>query len=80
MADIETLKTRLAEAEDARHALATGGRVVDVWKDGRRVRYAEANRGDLDTYIDGLKALIEAGEQPVETARPRRRFIPVAFG
>lgn len=76
--DLETLKSRLTEAETAIHALATGQRVVDVWKDGRRVRFQEGNRGDLMRYAQELRDQIAGLEMPA--ARPRRRFIPVAFG
>ena len=79
MADVATLKTRLEEAEAARHALATGQRVVDVWRDGRRVRYQESNKADLASYIDDLIAEIAALEAPATGALPRRRFIPAAF-
>ena len=76
MADLETLKTRLAEAEDALHALNLGERVVEVMRDGRRMRYQESNRGGLEGYIGSLRAQVAESEI---TPRSRRRFIPVAF-
>lgn len=79
MADVDTLKTRLAEAEAARHALATGQRVVDVWRDGRRVKYQESNKADLAAYIDDLTTRIAGLDAPLTGALPRRRFIPAAF-
>lgn len=79
MADLETLQTRLAEAQAARHALATGQRVVEVVRDGKRMRFQESNKGDLAGYIDELGAAIAELQQPVIGALPRRRFIPVAF-
>lgn len=79
MADLATLKTRLTEAEAAKHDLAMGARVVEVVRDGRRIRYQEANKGDLDTYIDKLLREIDDLEAPASGSLPRRRFIPAAF-
>ena len=79
MADAATLQTRLDEAEQARHALATGQRVVDVWRDGQRVRYQESNKGDLYAYIADLRNELAAATAPATGALPRRRAIPVAF-
>lgn len=79
MADLATLQTRLTDAEAARHALATGQRVVEVMRDGRRVRYQESNRGDLGLYIDELAAAIAGLTAPSTGALPRRRFIPIAL-
>ncbi|MGF7152625.1 gpW family head-tail joining protein [Novosphingobium gossypii] len=80
MADLATLKTRLAEAEEARHALAMGTRVVEVWRDGKRLKFSEANKGDLDGYITDLSGQIADIESAASGARPRRRFIGVSFG
>lgn len=79
MADLATLQLRLTEAEQALHNLAIGARVVDVWKDGRRVQYSEATKDQLEAYIKDLTDQIsDAGA--TATTRPRRRFIPVSLG
>jgi hypothetical protein len=80
MADVETLRTRLAEAETAMHALAMGTRVVEVVRDGRRVKYSESGKGELSAYIDSLTRQIEALEGASSGSLPRRRFIPVVQG
>lgn len=54
-----TAAERLVDAEAAYHALLTGQSVVEVAdSNGDRVRYTSANRRDLKTYIDDLKAEI----------------------
>jgi len=80
MADLETLKTRLVEAEEAWHALQTGARVVEVRRDGKLVKYQASNRGELASYVAELKRQIEVAEDAAAGRLPRRRFIPVAFG
>lgn len=79
MADLETLQTRLAEAEAARHSLAMGERVIEVLRDGRRMTFQASNRGDLDAYISELKASIADLEAVAASALPRRRFMRAAF-
>lgn len=80
MADLETLQTRLTEAEAALHSLAMGERVVEVVRDGRRVRYQESNKGDLGAYADLLRRSIADLQAVAAGNTRRRRFIPVAFG
>lgn len=79
MADLATLQARLTEAETALHNLAIGARVVDVWKDGRRVRYSEATKSQLEAYIKDLNDQI-TDAQATSTDLPRRRFIGVSLG
>lgn len=79
MTDLATLQTRLSEAQDARHALATGQRVVEVMRDGKRMRFQESNKGDLAAYIDEITTSIADLEAPTTGALPRRRFIGIAF-
>lgn len=74
MATVAELEARLAEAEAALHALATGARVADVMRDGRRVTYSASNMGELQVYINWLRSEIEK-EAATETGRPRRRAI-----
>ncbi|MGF6692664.1 gpW family head-tail joining protein [Metapseudomonas resinovorans] len=58
--------TRLQEARQALHLLITGQSTVSIQRDGKRVEFAQANRGDLEKYINLLE--VEAG-----AANPRRR-------
>ncbi|TPE47236.1 gpW family head-tail joining protein [Amaricoccus solimangrovi] len=76
MADLETLKTRLEEAEAARHRLMTTGAAIEIQYDGRVTRYARADAPALETYIRGLRDQIAAAEGG--TTR-RRRAIRVTF-
>ena len=74
MADLATLTTRLTEAEAALHQLVQGSQVVEVWRDGRRMKFNAASRGDLSGYIADLKNQIAALEADADN-RPRRRPI-----
>ena len=54
-----TLRDRLNEAEIALHELRIGRAVVEVTdQNGERIRYANANRSDLQSYIADLKRQI----------------------
>lgn len=82
MADLATLRARLSEAEAARHKAMTTGQIVDVWRDGRRIRYAQNDYTELQAYIRDLTAEIIALDPtgPEATAQtPRRRAIGVRF-
>ena len=81
MSDLATYRTWLTEAEQARHDLATGRGVVEIVRDGRRVRYTDRNSGDLDNYIGTLtKRIGELELSAAGTLAPRRRSIGVVFG
>ena len=80
MADLATLQTRLTEAEGALHALSMGQRVVEVWHDGRKIRYDTSSKSDLQGYIDSLNRAIADIGASAESTLPRRRYIPVVFG
>lgn len=71
-AELETLKTRLSEAEDAYHKLMTGASVAE-WRDanGEQMRYTAANRGALARYIESLKFQISG----VSNDGPLRPFV-----
>ena len=76
--DIETLKTRLAEAEAARHDLLRGVKAVDLQigdsgSASTRVSYHQVDLGRLEAYIRELQMKI--GESP-RAVRSRR----VMFG
>lgn len=61
-----TIAEKLAEAQDAYHALITG-RSVRVWVDqnGERVEYTPANKTTLKAYIDDLQRQVD---NPTATA------------
>lgn len=66
--DIETLRRRLAEAREARHALITGQAVASVSREGRATSYSKADLPALERYIADLERQV-AGAPP-----PRRSF------
>ncbi len=78
---VEQLRKQLAEAQAARHKLLTGAAIVDVQRDGRRIRYSQGNAADLDSYIEELTAQIRALDPtgPEATVQPRRRALGVRF-
>ena len=75
--DIETLQTRLAEAEEAYHQLMIGAKEVSVNVGNfGSVTYNQTSRTALEAYIADLKAqLAEAKGSPVL----KRRIIKVSF-
>ena len=75
--DIETLQTRLAEAEEAYHRLMIGAREVSVNVGNfGSVTYNQTSRAALEAYIVDLKAkLAEAEGSPVL----KRKIIKVSF-
>lgn len=58
MADIATLQRRLAEAEDALHALTLGRKPQAVSSDSGSVTYTPASVGELRSYIQTLRQQI----------------------
>lgn len=81
MADLATLQGWKTEAETALHELQMGQKVYEVWRDGRRVIYTQANVGSLEAYIAKLERQIAAlgGEASTDAANNRRAARPV-FG
>ena len=75
--DSETLRTRLAEAEEAYHRLMIGVREVSVNVGNfGSVTYNQTSRAALEAYIADLKAqLAEAEGSPVL----KRKIIKVSF-
>jgi hypothetical protein len=59
MADLATLKTRLAEAEEALHRLQTGDREVKVATIGRAAEYGQTDAPKLERYIATLRSEID---------------------
>lgn len=75
--DKETIKTRLAEAEEAYHQLMIGAREVSVNVGNfGSVTYSQTNRAALEAYIADLKAKLAEAEG---TSIGRRRIIRVEF-
>ncbi len=62
MADLPTLRIRLAEAEVAYHRLNIGQLSASVSVEGKSVSYSQADREKLAAYIADLKAQIAAAE------------------
>ena len=75
--DKETIKTRLAEAEEAYHKLLIGAKEVSVNVGNfGSVTYNQTSRTALEAYIADLKAqLAEAEGVPVL----KRKIIKVSF-
>lgn len=67
--EIETLKSRLAEAEEAYHQLMIGTREVSVnIGNFGSVTYNQASLTSLETYIVNLKSQIAAAEGKTPSA------------
>ena len=75
--DKETIKTRLAEAEEAYHKLLIGAKEVSVNVGNfGSVTYNQTSRTSLEAYISSLKSQIAAAD---ETNVGRRRIIKIRF-
>lgn len=73
MESYATLTTRLSEARAARHTLAIGGQVAEVWRDGKRLTYTPANLPDLERYIAQLELDIANHPDNPSLATTQRR-------
>ncbi len=75
--DIETLRTRLAEAEEAYHKLLIGEKEVSVSVGNfGSTTYNQTSRSALEAYIASLKQQISVAEgKPIG----RRKIIKVSF-
>ena len=75
--NIEVLKTRLVEAEEAYHKLMIGEKEVSVsFGSFGSTTYNQASRTALESYISSLKSQIAAAEG---TPTCRRRIMKVSF-
>ena len=75
--DIETLQTRLAEAEEVYHQLMIGEKDVSVSVGNfGSTTYNQANITQLEAYISNLKSQIAVAE---EQTTGQRRIIKVSF-
>jgi hypothetical protein len=75
---LATLLTYRDEAVAARHALVMGQAVIEVRRDGRSMRYSEADLGKLNDYIAQLDREIEMATADSES-RPRRGAISFRY-
>ena len=75
--NIEVLKTRLVQAEEAYHKLMIGEKEVTVSVGSfGSTTYNQASRTALESYISSLKSQIAAAEG---TPTCRRRIMKVSF-
>ncbi len=81
MATVAEIQAMIAEVEAARHALAAGdGAVVEVWRDGRRVKKQFATLDQLESYLRILRSeLAEACVLEGITPTTRRRPIRLQY-
>lgn len=77
MALVDTLKARLAEAEDAQHKLMIGSMEVEVENGDMRVKYDTTQQkvAQLGQYIASLRAQIVSLGGTLETTQPRRGLV-----
>jgi hypothetical protein len=65
MTDTETLRLRLAQAEQALHDLQMGTSVVSIRDaSGRQVNYTPADATRLSVYVQALKGQLGQGGRP----------------
>ncbi|RJX35657.1 MAG: hypothetical protein C4525_03110 [Desulfarculus sp.] len=62
MADLATLKSRLAEAEEALHLLMLGQQEVSVGYGDKQVAYSRADLPRLEAYVRNLEDQIARRE------------------
>ena len=67
MADLATLQTRLAEAEEALHKLSCGARVVRIFFKDRSTDFNQTNVPELRAYIGQLRNEIAAAVSPSQS-------------
>lgn len=72
------IAAELAAVRAARTALATGQRVTDVWKDGRRMTFSAMSMSDFDSLISSLEREYDAARS-LENGGRRRRSIGLAW-
>lgn len=78
MATAAQILTWIGEAEAHRHDVATGGAVIDVWRDGRRIRKHISDIDELNAYIDRLNTEYAAAVAS-EAGSNRRRPISLRW-
>jgi len=65
-----TTQEQLNEARIALHQLLTGQAMVSITRDGKKVDFSPANRGDLERYIAQLHAQV-SGAAPLRRGPAR---------
>lgn len=75
--DVERLTREITECKAQRVKVATGGGVVMLWRDGRRVSYQIASTDNLNNLIRVLEGELAAAQAAagIVPATPRRRAI-----
>lgn len=72
------ISAELTQYRTARSTLITGGRVEDVWRDGRRMRLSSVSLEDINMAIAALEREYEQA-LAAEAGKPVRRAIGFYF-
>ena len=72
------ISTELTALYAARATLASGAKIAEVWRDGRRITYSQVSLSELNNYIASRETDLERA-QAVEAGRPKRRAIGTFF-
>jgi hypothetical protein len=79
--EVERLTREIAEAKAQRALVATGQAVIDVWRDGRRIRKMIPTLAELEAHIRQLEGELYTAQLAAGIdARPRRSAIDLAWG
>lgn len=79
MATAAEIQADIDAVRQARRALATGERVDEVWRDGRRMTTGKVTLQGLTDLLDVLRTEL-AEAQADESGAPRRSAITHVFG
>jgi hypothetical protein len=78
--EIERLTREIVEAKSQRALVATGQAVIDVWRDGRRIRKMIPTLKELEAYIRQLEGELYTAQLAAGvTVTPRRAAIDLAW-
>lgn len=79
--DVERRTREIAEAKAQRALVATGQAVIDVWRDGRRIRKMIPTLAQLEAHIRQLEGELYTAQLAAGVdVRPRRAAIDLAWG
>jgi hypothetical protein len=78
LATAASIQDAITRTEDARLAKIEGRRVIDVWRDGRRVRYSDMSLKEIEDALSSLNRDLEAAIA-VEAGKSRRSRISVYY-
>lgn len=78
MATASEISADIAAVRTARTKLATGERVTEVWRDGRRLTFGTVTLESLDTLLNRLTNELAAATAE-EAGSPRRRPISLRW-